>query len=868
MSDTGAQLPTRASAWPMFAGLFVALTLLLGAVVVVHFYIDYRAERTRRDTNETLNVELARRALVADITGVTTDLMFLGRLLESLNFDPQTAEGRRRFLAEVFVTFAREKQLYDQIRFIDLRGREVVRVNLGRGGAELVAPDALQEKGGRYYVKQGLQLDRGQVYLSPLDLNVEDGIVEQPAKPVLRFATPVFDIDGRRQGLVVLNYLGDRLLERFRQAAANIADHVQLLNDDGYWLSSPRRDEAWGFMFGRDVTFARRFPAAWRLIRQRGSGQQIVDAGMFTFATVRPAVEVASAPSARALPPLEGPVWRVVSHVRLDAAALGLGPFIARHAGLYLGILGLLALLAYLVAHANYHRRAAEGQRAYEQRFRQTLEDIDLAALMVDIRGRLTFCNHYLLDLTGWRRDEVIGSDWVERFVPVEQRDAVQRVLERLDRFGELPPEFEGEVVTRAGERRLIAWNNTPARDARGHVVGLTAIGEDITERRRAEEEVRKLSQAVQQSPAIVQITDRNGNIEYVNPKFTEVTGYRFDEVRGRNPSVLKSGETPPSEYRALWQALTTGGEWRGEFHNRRKDGSLYWEAAAISALRDADGQITHFLAVKEDITERKRLQREVDARSQELARAQALAAMGQMATMLAHDLRNPLSSVKMAVQMLGKQVQTQQARETVAIGQEQVRYMEDIITDMLTYARPGELKTTWLDAEKLVTGVIGTVRRRIAEYEVHVSATCPPGLPTFPGDASKLRQLLSNLLVNALQAAAVRPVGGREVRLSVELVMHESGRQICFRVCDNGDGIDPEVRDRLFEPFVTTRTKGTGLGLAIVRQIADLHAAAVALTPNPPHGTCAIVQLPLTPANGELTATDDGDRVGAGVRA
>ncbi len=717
----------------MFVGLCVALTLLLGAVIVVHFYIDYRADRTRRDTTETLNVELGRRALVADISAVTTDLMFLGRLIENLSFDAALAEGRRNYLAEVFVTFAREKGMYDQIRFIDIRGREVVRVNLADGVPALVDPARLQDKSNRYYVDKALRLRSGQVYLSPFDLNVEDGTLEQPIKPVLRFATPVFDADGNRQGLVVLNYLGERLLERFRQAAANIADHVQLLNGAGYWLSSPRPNEAWGFMYGREDTFRRRFPAAWRHIADDVEGQFATPNGLFTYATVWPAARAAVALPPGRVATAQGEAWKVVSHVSLDVASLGLGTFVRRHVGLYLGILGLLTLLAWLVASANVHRRAAESQRAYEQRFRQTLEDIELAALMVDLRGRLTFCNHYLLALTGWRGEEVIGRTWLERFVPQEQRAMVRRVIDRLAQHGELPAEFEGEVCTRDGERRLIAWNNTLARDAEGRIIGLTAIGEDVTERRRTEDQVRKLSQAVEQSPAIVVITDRSGRIEYVNRKFTEVTGYSFAEVKGENPRLLKSGETAPDEYQRLWEALEAGGEWRGEFHNQRKDGSLYWEAAVISALRDIDGGVTHFLAVKEDITERKRLENEVDTRNQELARAQALAAMGQMSTMLAHDLRNPLSSVKMAVQILGKQATGEEARELASIGQEQIHYMEDIITDMLTYSRPGEMKVAWLNAEKLLDGVIGTVRRRIAEY----GCRGHDRLPAWPADLS-----------------------------------------------------------------------------------------------------------------------------------
>ncbi|MEZ5587108.1 MAG: PAS domain S-box protein [Sedimenticolaceae bacterium] len=832
----------------------ILFTLLLGGVFVVHYYVDYRAEQTRREAIESSHVELARGAVAADIAGVATDVMFLGRLFERLSFEPEVAPARRRYLTEVFLTFAREKRLYDQIRFLDPQGREVVRVNLANGEAVVVEPQGLQDKSDRYYVGQALRLAAGHVYLSPLDLNIEEGVIEQPIKPVLRFATPVFDGANRLQGLVVLNYLGERLLDGFRRAAAGIADHVQLLNGEGYWLSSPRPQEAWAFMFGRDDSFARRYPGAWRRISAEQSGQFVSSDGYVTFATVSPSAEAAHTLLPGQVPTNQGESWKVVSQVRYDLAALGFGTFVARYTPLYLGVFALLSLLAYVVASTHVHRRNAETLRAQEQRFRQTLEDIGLAAIMVDLQGSLTFCNHYLLDLTGWRRDEVLDSDWIERIVPREQQGRLRGAIERLQRAGEFPDEFEGEVCTRQGLRRLIAWNNTPSRDARGRLVGLTAIGQDITERRRAEDQVRKLSQAVEQSPAIVVITDRAGLIEYVNPKFTELTGYSFEEVRGRNPRLLKSGETPPEEYRRLWEALTAGGEWRGEFHNCRKDGTMYWEAAVISALRDVDGQITHFLAVKEDITERKWLEQVVNTRNRELSRAQTLAAMGQMASMLAHDLRNPLSSVKMAVQILGKQATTREAQELASIGQEQVHYMEDIISDMLTYSRPGDAKAAWLSADKLLAGVIGTVQRRIVQYDAEVSVDCAPGLPTFPGDASKLRQLLSNLLVNALQATEVRPVGERRVQLIADMMLESGQHWLRIRVCDNGDGIDPRVRERLFEPFFTTRTKGTGLGLAIVRQIADLHGAGIALAPYQPTGTCAVLTLPLTPRDTQTT--------------
>jgi len=223
---------------------------------------------------------------------------------------------------------------------------------------------------------------------------------------------------------------------------------------------------------------------------------------------------------------------------------------------------------------------------------------------------------------------------------------------------------------------------------------------------------------------------------------------------------------------------------------------------------------------------------------------------MGRMASMLAHDLSNPLSSVKMAVQILGKQATTNEGKELSIISQEQVGYMEGIITEMLSYARPGELEISWLNVEKLLNGVINNVRKRIADFAAEVTVHCKPGLPTFPGDDSKLRQLLSNLLVNALQATSVRPEDNRRVDIYADLVMTSGGHQLQFRICDNGAGIEDDIRDKLFEPFFTTRAKGTGLGLAIVRQIVDLHGGAIKLTCNQPVGTCAVISLPLTPAN------------------
>ncbi|HHH38838.1 MAG TPA: PAS domain-containing sensor histidine kinase [Sedimenticola sp.] len=845
---------SRFNLFKRFLGIFLPLCLVLAVVGGLHYYTAYSAERSTREASESLNVDLARRTIDSDIGIVVSDLMFLAEHLQRQGLVAPAREADTRRIGQEFLVFARNKGLYDQIRYLDERGMEVVRVNYNRGRPEIVPEAALQNKSSRYYFQAALSLPRGDVYISPLDLNVEGGRIERPLKPVIRFGTPVFDATGRRQGIILLNYLGNRLIHNFTRAAANIADHVELLNQEGYWLSSPRSGEEWGFMFGRSEVYGSHHPAAWARIAREPAGQFQDPDGLFTFATVYPervALAAVRPPRQRQSTALPGEdrFWKIVSRVSNGELAATPLSFARKHLTLYLAMFFLLALGSWFLAQARYRHHLAEAQRDYEQRFRHTLENIELAAVALDRNGVVTFCNNYFLRLSGWQRREVIGKQWLDTFVPPVLRSRVERLFATMNAPDRFPSRLEGEVRTRNGQLRLIAWNNTLSYDPQGRVIGVTGIGEDITEQRRVEEELRKLSQAIEQSPSIVLITDREGRIEYVNPKFVEVTGYTLNEVRGRNPRFLKSGETTADEYASLWQTVSAGGEWRGEFHNRRKNGELYWESASISAIRGPDGEITHYLAVKEDITERKRLEQEVEERNRELARSQALTAMGRMASMVAHDLRNPLSSVKMTLQILGKSPgveENAEARELRNISLEQIRYMEEILSDMLTYSRPDALKPEWITIDKVIAVAINLSHRRIEEFGVELSCHYHPGLPTLHGDATKLRQVFSNLISNAVQAAS--EVEQPRVGIDTMVELGESGTGIRVEICDNGHGIRDEDRERIFEPFFTTRSKGTGLGLAIVSRILEQHRASIRVEPNHPRGTCVSVVLPINP--------------------
>jgi two-component system, sensor histidine kinase and response regulator len=207
-------------------------------------------------------------------------------------------------------------------------------------------------------------------------------------------------------------------------------------------------------------------------------------------------------------------------------------------------------------------------------------------------------------------RELMIHQDWVAMIVP-EDRPEVEAALKRV-----VTEKDQGEVEYRIecpdGEIRYLYAAQRVILDADGDVHRVVGVNLDITERKQAEEDLEKLSAAVEQSPASVVITDTQGTIEYVNPKFCEVTGYSAEDAIGGNPRILKSGQTPPEVYQELWKTITAGDEWRGELSNKKKNGDLYWEAVSISAIKSPDGAISHYLAIKEDITERKRMEHDL----------------------------------------------------------------------------------------------------------------------------------------------------------------------------------------------------------------------------------------------------------------
>jgi two-component system, cell cycle sensor histidine kinase and response regulator CckA len=225
----------------------------------------------------------------------------------------------------------------------------------------------------------------------------------------------------------------------------------------------------------------------------------------------------------------------------------------------------------------------------------------------VNAEGRYVYCSPHVEGCLGYTPDEIIGKTPFDLMPPEEVKRLGAKFVEvcRL----KLPiKNVENWNIAKDGRRRLLLTNGVPIIDENGLLTGYRGVDRDITDLKHLETELLKLSRAVTQSPVSIVITDLNGTIEFVNPRFSELTGYTAEEAIGQNPRILNSGQTPPETVKSMWATLSSGDIWEGEFHNKGKHGQQFWEHAVISSLRDESGTITHYLAVKENITEKKRV--------------------------------------------------------------------------------------------------------------------------------------------------------------------------------------------------------------------------------------------------------------------
>ena len=471
----------------------------------------------------------------------------------------------------------------------------------------------------------------------------------------------------------------------------------------------------------------------------------------------------------------------------------------------------------------------------------------------MDSSGTIESCNHAAETIFGYSENELLGKNLKSLFSPKNNPETPTQFFKLISDLK--AASFHREFLGRRKNGTSFSMEITLNKLTHERKPLITVIIRDIEQRKRNEIKIRQLSRAVEQSPCSVVITNTIGNIEYVNPKFSRVTGYESQEVIGQNPRILKSGEKPPEEYRELWETISSGQEWHGEFHNKKKNGELYWEYASISSIFDENGNVGHYLAVKEDITSRKMQEEEIQRLNMDLkTHSDELELVNQelqtFSYTVSHDLRNPLTIISgLSDILISKYAEkldppVHDAIRRIKINsQRMVEMIQDIL--LLSQASRKEMCKESVDLSLLSKSILDELQKSNPQRSVEI--VIQDQLSAY-GDPGLIRILLENLLGNAWKYTGKKPDSRIEVGAFLPDETSENQSSVFF-IKDNGAGFDMTDVDRLFKPFQrfhdSSEFEGTGIGLATVHRIIQRHNGKIWAESKINQGTTFFFALP-----------------------
>ena len=480
-----------------FALIYLPIVMVLSIVLLSIFRLEEQRQLEIIKDRENNEIEIVKTRVTQDFEEVDSDLRVIKILPFLRHYLDSGSPAQRDELSKLFLGLAREKRHYDKVRYLNASGQEVIRINYNDGKPVIVPHEKMQDKSARYFFRDVFRLNQGEVYVSPLDLNVEENRIEIPYKPTIRFGTPVFDSAGRKKGILLFNYLGNDLLQDLHKVMRGVDHDVMLLNSDGYWLSSVNHADEWGFMLGKsDRIFEHDFADEWRTISTSEEGTLLTAKGLFIYSTIHPLLlgqhsstgsDLVNAPSEKELMAHEY-YWKIVSFV--PHADMSGATFYNQPSGRTLLVLVylLLALAAWIIAIATLSRKQAQA----DLRIAATAFEAQEGMLVTDANRVILRVNHAFTKATGYTSEEIIGKN--PRILSSGRQDAnfFAAMWESINNTGA----WEGEIRNRRknGEIYPEYLSITAVKDPRGTVINYIATFTDLTAINAATDKIKQLA--------------------------------------------------------------------------------------------------------------------------------------------------------------------------------------------------------------------------------------------------------------------------------------------------------------------------------------------------------------------------------------
>ena len=531
----------------------------------------------------------------------------------------------------------------------------------------------------------------------------------------------------------------------------------------------------------------------------------------------------------------------------------------------------LPSIISSAFQYRKLEKQKAELQKS-EARYRLLADNSGDMIFMLDTNLFFTYISPAVKNLLGYEPKNIVNQSLEKTFTSDSLwnfKEIVSQLYSDRENFGSgntRPIVFEAELTRKD---RTTVWAETKVSliiDKNEVPSGILGVARDISGRKHITDQLRKLSRAVEQSPVSIMITDTKGNIEYVNTKFTESTGYKREEVLGTNPRFLKSDHHSKDENNILWDTIVQGKDWYGEFLNKRKDGTLLWEQASISSLKDNQGKITHYIFVKEDITEKKKYEEELIQAKEKAEESNRLKTA--FLHNISHEIRTPMNAITGFSTLITDPNLTNKKRIHYSdLIKKSSDHLLSVIADIINIA------TIEAGQEKLVeneTDLNLLLQILFEQFEAKtrykkLDFTYKKGLPDeqchIITDGTKLTQILSNLINNSIKFTQT---GHIKYGYRVE------NEKLLFYVEDTGIGISPEMYKKVFERFhqidntMTKKYEGMGLGLSIAKAYTEFMGGRIWLESKPGKGTVFYFTIPLIRmSKGDTTNTVEETKPG-----